>query len=107
MEIILKKSQAREPFSFAFIGSNGKTLLKSENYKAKSSATKGIASVRKNAALAQRYESKTAKNGASYFNLKASNGQIIGTSALFATEAVRDAAIEELQRDAASATLKS
>jgi uncharacterized protein YegP (UPF0339 family) len=106
MIIKLKKSQAQEPFSFSFIGSNGKALIKSENYKTKSSALNGIESVRKNSQLNQRCEPKLAKDGRCYFNIKASNGQVVGTSAMFANEEQRTAAIEELKTNATQAPLE-
>ena len=46
------------------------------------------------------------KNGKLYFNVKASNGQVVGTSMMFATEADRNSAIAELKSDAAGAAVK-
>lgn len=37
-----------------------------------------------NSPLAERYDKKTATNGKEYFNLKAGNHQVIGTSQLYA-----------------------
>ncbi|MCP4409116.1 MAG: YegP family protein [Gammaproteobacteria bacterium] len=93
MKVLLRKSQAKEPFSFAFVNDKGKTLLKSENYKAKKSARNGIASVQNNCQNEQRYELKESKNGKFFFNLKAANGQIVGTSTMFASTSERSAAI--------------
>lgn len=39
-----------------------------------------------------KYELKTSTNGKFFFNIKATNGQVVRTSALFATETERDAA---------------
>ncbi len=103
MKAILKKSSAAEPFSFAFVTDDGKTLLRSENYKAKNSAMNGIESVKKNCGNDARYELKEAKNGKLFFNLKAANGQIVATSAMFPDAAARDAAIAELKKHCASA----
>ena len=97
MQVVLKESQAQEPFSFSFIDSEGRALLKSENYKAKKSAINGIESVKKNCLNDDRYEMKASKNGKFFFNVKASNGQVVGTSMLFATEADRNGAIAELK----------
>ncbi|WP_343222995.1 YegP family protein [Lysobacter sp. ESA13C] len=41
-----------------------------------------IESLKKNSALDERYECKDSSNGKPMFNLKASNGQVIGTSEL-------------------------
>ena len=106
MKAVIKESQAQEPFSFSFVGGDGKVLVKSENYKAKKSALNGIESVRKNSQEDRRYEMKEAKNGKLYFNIKSSNGQVVGTSAMFASAAERDAAIAELKKDAPGAPLE-
>ncbi|MCB1870331.1 MAG: YegP family protein [Gammaproteobacteria bacterium] len=106
MQVVLKESQAQEPFSFAFINAEGQSVVKSENYKAKKSALSGIESVKKNCLNDDRYEMKESKNGKLYFNVKASNGQVVGTSMMFATEADRNSAIAELKSDAAGAAVK-
>ncbi len=100
MKIVVKKSQAKEPFTFAFLDEAGKTLVKSENYAAKKSCVNGVESVRKNSQVDSRYECSESKNGKFYFNLKATNGQVVATSALFATEADRTAAISLLKSNA-------
>ena len=54
--------------------------------------------------MAGRFELKQAKDSQYMFNLKAGNGQIIGTSPMFADVAARDAAIAETQAVAKTAT---
>ncbi len=103
--VVFNKSDAIEPFSFRFIDDDGAVILKSENYKAKNSALNGIESVKKNAVSEKRYDLKTAKNGKFYFNLKSTNGQIVGTSTMFANEVDRQKAMTLLGGDAASALL--
>ncbi|MHA2936788.1 YegP family protein [Vibrio sp. RC27] len=105
MIIKLKKSDAKEPFTFAFLNTEGKTIVKSESYSKKANAKNGIESVIKNCAVDARYEFKESKNGKAFFNVKATNGQVVGTSALFASEAERDAAIAELKADSAKAEI--
>ena len=102
MEVILRKRDSDSPFSFVFKDGD-KVIIKSENYKAKKSALNGIESVKKNSQIDSRYELKTAKNGKFFFNIKASNGQIVGTSTFFDTEEERDKAIEKLKKEAPSA----
>lgn len=106
MQVVLKESQAEEPFSFSFISAAGQTVVKSENYKAKKSAVNGIESVKKNCTNDARYELKQAKNGKFYFNVKASNGQIVGTSGMIDSEAERDSVIAELKRDGPGAAVE-
>lgn len=103
MTINLRKSEAKEPFSFIFVNAEGKTIVKSENYAQKASAKNGIESVKKNCQVDARYELKESTNGKSFFNIKSTNGQVVGTSALFADEAERSAAIAELKADSADA----
>ncbi|MFT5719764.1 MAG: hypothetical protein ACI9W6_000052 [Motiliproteus sp.] len=100
MKIIVKKSQAKEPFTFAFMDGSGKTLVKSENYASRKSCVNGVESVRKNSQIDSRYEMLESKNGKFYFNLKASNGQVVGTSALFASADERSDVISLLKEHA-------
>jgi uncharacterized protein YegP (UPF0339 family) len=103
MTINLRKSEAKEPFTFIFVNAEGKTIVKSENYAQKPSAKNGIQSVKKNCQDDARYELKESTNGKSFFNIKSTNGQVVGTSALFANEQERSAAIAELKSDAPDA----
>ncbi|MDO5073659.1 Uncharacterized conserved protein [Neisseria animaloris] len=98
----LKKSEGGE-FHFNFIGENDKTILRSEQYGSKASAQNGIESVRNNAGNDARYELKTSSSGKVYFNLKAANGQIVGTSMMYAGEAEREAAMAQVKNEAAQA----
>lgn len=85
---------------------NGQTVLTSERYTSKQSAKNGIESVMANAASDGRYQRKTAKDGSPYFNLTATNGQIIGTSERYSSEAARDKGIEWVKANAPGATVK-
>ena len=105
MTAILRKSEAKEPFSFVFVDGED-TIVRSENYAQKASAKNGIESVMKNSQEEGRYELKDSSNGKFYFNLKASNGQIVATSPMFATEDDRASAIDTLKSDAPGATVE-
>ena len=85
----LSKSSDNQ-FRFVLKAGNGETILTSELYTSKASAEKGIASVRSNSPQEERYEKKTASNGKFYFNLKAANHQIIGSSQMYATAQSRE-----------------
>lgn len=100
----LKKSR-NDKFLFNLLGDNGQALVTSEMYEAKASALNGIESVRKNSAEEKRFELLSAKDGASYFSLKATNGQVIGSSPMYASAALRDAAIAAVRSGAAAAQL--
>lgn len=68
---------------FVLKASNGQTILQSERYKSKKSCANGIESVRKNSQDENRFECRTAKDGRTYFVLKAANGQEIGRSQMY------------------------
>ena len=93
-------------FHFVLKAGNAETILSSESYQAKPSAENGIASVQANCTLDERYERKVATNGKPFFNLKASNGQVIGSSQMYASEANRDAGIASVKANGTSKTVK-
>ena len=100
----LKRSK-NDKYFFNLLASNGQVILSSEMYEAKASAVNGIESVKKNAGDAARYSRETGKDGSPYFTLKATNGQVIGQSQMYASEATRDAGIESVKTNAPSATV--
>ena len=93
-------------FRFRLKAGNGQIILASEGYKTKTSAKNGIASVRRNSAVEARFERKETKSGKHMFNLKASNGQVIGTSESYTTAAARDNGVASVQKNAPDATVK-
>jgi uncharacterized protein YegP (UPF0339 family) len=92
-------------FQFNLKADNGQTILASEGYVAKSSCINGIESVKKNASDDSRYEKKTSSSGKYHFNLKASNGQIIGSSEMYESTAGRDNGIASVKKNAPDATV--
>lgn len=93
-------------YQFALKAGNGQIILSSEGYGTKANCENGIESVKKNAPDDGRYESKTASNGKFHFNLKAGNGQIIGSSQMYETEASRDNGIASVKSNAPDATIE-
>lgn len=102
----LFKSEKNGEYYFNLKAGNHETILASEGYKSKSGAENGIESVQNNATDDSNYDRKEAKNGQFYFNLKASNGQIIGTSEMYTTKAARDNGIESVKKNAPGAETK-
>jgi hypothetical protein len=100
----LYKDKAGE-YRFRLKAGNGEIILASEGYKQKASAKNGIESVRKNAPLDERYERKKTKSGKPMFNLRASNGQVIGVSESYSGEAARDNGIASVKSNAPKAKL--
>lgn len=93
-------------FRFVLKAGNAETILTSELYTTKSAAENGIASVRTNSPSEERYEKKTASNGKFYFNLKAGNHQVIGTSQMYASEQSRDKGIASVKTNGPTQTVK-
>lgn len=99
------KKAANGEFHFNLLAGNGQVILQSETYKAKPSALNGIESIKKNATDDARYERKTAANGKFHFVLKATNGQVIGQSQMYASEATMNNGIESVKTNAPDAPL--
>lgn len=97
---------SNDEFRFHLKAGNGQTILTSETYKAKAGCNNGIESVRKNAADENKFNKLTAANGKFYFTLKAGNGEVIGTSQMYADESGRDNGIESVSTNAPDATVE-
>lgn len=93
-------------FRFALKGDHAQILLTSELYRSKESAQGGIASVQKNCGVDAHYEKKVATNGKFFFNLKAGNNQVIGTSPMYGADQDRDAAIAAVKANGATALVQ-
>ena len=101
-EITLRKNGE---FQFNLKASNGEIILTSEGYKTKAACLNGVESVKKNSVEEARYEKKVAANGKPFFNLKATNGQIIGNSQMYASERTRDNGIASVMKHATEAKI--
>lgn len=97
------KTSANGQFYFSLKASNGQKILGSEGYTTKAACQNGIDSVKSNAGDDHRYSRETASNGKFYFNLKAGNGQVIGTSEMYESAAARDNGIESVKTNAPGA----
>lgn len=101
----VKKTAKNGQFYFNLKAGNGEIILSSEMYTTKAARDNGIDSVKKNAPLDERFEKKQASNGKYHFNLKASNGQVIGISEMYASVSGRDNGIESVKKNAPNATV--
>lgn len=101
----LTKSEKGQ-YSFVLKAGNSEVILRSEQYEAKASATNGIASVQTNSPMDERYDRKVAKDGRPYFNLKAGNHQIIGTSQMYSADATCATGIASVKTNGPSTTVK-
>ena len=100
------KSTERNYYYFRLIDTNAEIILRSEGYATIVACKNGVEAVKKNSEDPSKYDRKMTKSGKHYFNLKASNGQIIGTSKSYQSITARDKRIDLLQRIAASADLE-
>jgi len=69
-------------FMFNLKAANDQIIFTSQIYETKENAEHGIASVKQNAALDERYEEKVGTDGAPYFVLHAGNNLVIGRNVL-------------------------
>ena len=93
-------------FQFNLKAGNGQVILTSQGYAAKAGCENGIESVRKNSADDARFERKTSSNDKDYFNLTATNGQIIGSSEMYESTAAMENGIESVKKNAPDATVE-
>lgn len=99
-EIVKRKNGE---FQFNLKAGNGQVILTSEGYTTKANCQNGLDSVKKNAKDDVHYDRKEGVNKKYYFNLKATNGQIIGTSQMYESEAGREKGIESVKNNAPDA----
>ena len=92
-------------FQFSLKAGNGQVILASEGYTTKAACLNGVESVKKNSQVEARFDKLESKNGKFYFNLKATNGQIIGTSEMYESTASRDNGIASVAKNAPDATI--
>lgn len=92
-------------FYFRLKAGNGEIILSSEGYTTKANCQGGIKSVQANSVEDKHYEKKASSNGKFFFNLKATNGQVIGSSQQYTTEESRDKGIASVKKNASTATI--
>ena len=103
-KFVIKKSSAH--FYFYLTALNGEIILNSELYRWRGAVEDGIASAKENAPLEERYDRKVSKDGQSYFVLKASNGEVLGTSEMYRDAARLEEAIASMKRNAIGAAVE-
>lgn len=102
----LFQSENNDKYYFHLKAKNSQIILASQGYADKAGAKNGIESVKTNCADDSKFERKTAANGKFHFNLKAANGQIVGTSQMYASEAGMENGIESVKTNAPTAEVK-
>jgi len=97
---------SKKEYRFRLKAGNGQKILASEGYTAKANCMNGIGSVRTNSQDDNRFERKKSTNGKHYFNLKASNGQVIGTSEMYDGSSGMENGIESVKTNAPKAPVE-
>ena len=92
-------------YQFNLKATNGQVILTSEGYKTKASCLNGVESVKKNSQDEKRFNKKVASNGKPFFNLLATNGQIIGISQMYANETNMNNGIASVMNNAKDAKI--
>jgi uncharacterized protein len=103
-KFVIKTAKNGE-FFFNLKAGNGEVILTSEIYTTKAACNNGIASAQKNCSDDARYETKVHTNKKHYFYLKASNGQIIGTSEMYETNSGMEEGKTSVKNNATSKTI--
>ena len=95
--------QSGDKYHFVLKAGNGQVILSSQMYASKSGAMNGIESVRKNSQSDARFERKSTRAGKWRFNLRATNGQVIGVSESYESEKARENGIASVAKNAPGA----
>ena len=99
------KSAGGDGAVFTYHDSGRRAVLTSRRFETMGAAQLGAELVRGSVAIDDRYERLMARSGHPYFNLRAADGEIIGTSVMFNSPQERHGAIEAMQHDAPSAAI--
>lgn len=82
---------------------NGERILASQGYATADAAEAGIAAVKKNGVTDARFAVLQADSGEFYFNLRAGNGQVIGTSETYVSKSNAERGVAAVKRAVAQA----
>ncbi|RIV35288.1 DUF1508 domain-containing protein [Flagellimonas lutimaris] len=100
------KTDKAGKFRFNLKAGNGQVILSSQGYSSKDGCENGIESVKKHSQEDGNFERNTAKDGSPFFNLKASNGQVIGNSEMYSSESAMENGIASVKKNAPSASVE-
>jgi uncharacterized protein YegP (UPF0339 family) len=106
MSKFIISKRTNDEFQFNLKAENGQVILTSQGYKTKASCENGIESVRTHAVVIENFDCNKSVNDKNYFNLKAANHQIIGTSEMYASKSGMDTGIASVMKNAPLATIE-
>lgn len=87
---------ANGQFYFRLHAKNGETVLQSEGYTSEAAALNGTFSVYDNGTRESRYDVRQARDGRYYFNIIATNGQVVATSQMYASRGNANRAVDAI-----------
>ena len=102
----IEKSTNGEYYYRLKASGNKEIILRGEQYASKAICHQGIQAIKANAGSEARYVKLQVTNGQYYFNLKAANGEVIGTSETYTTTFNRDRGMELVKTQAPIATVE-
>lgn len=97
--------RVNDDYQFNLKATNGEIILTSQGYASKAGCQNGIESVRVNSQDDSNFDRNESSNGKPFFNLRAANGLIIGTSQMYSSVAARDNGIKSVTKNAPDATI--
>jgi uncharacterized protein YegP (UPF0339 family) len=98
--------RTNDEYQFNLKAQNGEIILTSQGYSTKASCENGIESVRTNAVDDNNFDRNKSTNNKDYFNLKAGNHQIIGTSEMYENTSGMETGIASVMKNAPLATIE-
>lgn len=100
-KFVISKAKNDEIY-FNLKATDGQIILTSQMYSSESACFSGIESVRTNCFDDSKYERKQSMNDKPYFVLKAANGQVIGNSVMYESEADMENGIASVKKNGIS-----
>lgn len=102
--VMTKRSNGE--YQFNLKSNNGMVIMTSEGYTTKANCENGIQAVILYVQDDSNFERRVTKERKIYFNLKAGNGQIIGTSQMYGSDFACDKGIASVKSNAVDATIE-
>jgi hypothetical protein len=95
-----------DKFVFNLKADNNEIILTSQTYTTKQHAQNGIESVRKNSPMDAQYTRKQSTAKQPYFVLNSPNGEIIGSSQMYASTSAMEGGISSVKENGGTKTSK-
>lgn len=106
MSKFIISKRTNDQFQFNLKADNGQVILTSQGYTTKASCENGIESVRSNSAAIENFDCNKSSDNQDYFNLKAANHQVIGTSEMYSSKTGMDTGIASVMKNARLASIE-